>query len=366
MVRNLLGQLNPQVQAAVAPFVQRWETYLQKVGGRAEEIMAEGDAGITEIIQMNVQDPGPISAAFSTLAARFRGLSDKVDNAMEKIEEEWEEATGSLDLDDAQQERTLRMMWNRMQKQSGAFNHELEKKNNQLRIRKQADWARALYQLAMQEWNQPRTCPSCGADIQVEIKYQASNVTCPFCKAVNTIEVGMATGLYFQGNGVNALAEEENLQLWTAMFEAEYNYNDLRVRTDQDRQAFLGVVKNYWTSYYTSMQKLHPGFREDIGKAVAAKTAHYDAYERKADRKERSVYGDIVQLVASRDEGKVWQYLQGLSDSDLDMDEAVRAAYEHGDRDGAVMLIRMQHKMEQEDEPIDGYIREKLEYLDEE
>jgi hypothetical protein len=365
MVRNLLSQLSPPVQAAMSPLVQRWETYVQKVSGRVEEILVEGDQGITEILQMNPQDPGPVSAAFTAVESRFRGITDKVDSAREKIEEDWEETVENLGLEDPAQERTLRMMWNAILQQSDAFKYEIFKKSAALRIRKMAEWSKALYQTAMQEYQQPRHCPSCGAQIEVAIRYQASNVTCPFCNAVNTIEVGPATGLYFQGAGVHSLAEEENIQQYMAWLDTERWYNDLRNPTAQDRERMLGAARTYWTAYYTTMKRLHPGFQEDIAAAVSAKLAHYDAYDRKADQGERSVYGNIVELAASRDQNRLWQYLQSLPESQLDMDDAVRAVYEHGDRDGAVLLMRMQHRMENEEEPIDSYIKEKLADLDE-
>jgi len=365
MVRNLLPQLSPPVQAAVSPLVQRWETYVQKVSARVEEILVEGDQGITEIVQMNPQDPGPVSAAFTAVESRFRSITDKVDSAREKIEQDWEETVENLGLEDANQERTLRMMWNGILQQSDTFKHEIDKKAATLRIRKMAEWSKALYQTAMQEYQAPRHCPSCGAQIEVAIRYQASNVTCPYCNAVNTIEVGPATGLYFQGAGVHSLAEEENLQQYLAWLDAEYWYNDLRNPTAQDRERMLGAARTYWTAYYTTTKRLHPGFQEDIAAAVNAKMSHYDAYDRKVDQTERSVYGNIVQLAASRDQNRLWQYLQSLPESQLDMDEAVRAVYEHGDREGAVLLMRMQHRMEQEEEPVEDYIKEKLADLDE-
>jgi hypothetical protein len=364
MVKKLLGQLSPQIQPGVAPLVQRWEAYMQKVGARVEEIFAEGDQGLTEIFKMNPLDPGPISGGFEALRSRFHGVTDKIDGAVEKLEQEWDEAVENLNIDDERQQRILRAMWNQMRKRSDGFKDELEKKHTVFAVRKNAEWARMLYDAAMQEWNQPRTCPSCGAQIEVQVKYQASNVACPYCKAVNEIQVGPATGMYFAGAGAYALAEEANLQAYLTMADTEHWYNGLRRPTERDREHLLQVTRAYWTGYYTTLKQLNPGFVEEIPKAAEAKLAHYAQWDKKSDQKERSIYGNIVQLVASRDQAKVQQYVQSLPSSDFSMDEAVYAVHERGDRDGTVMLLRMKHKMEDVDEPIDAWVQSELADLD--
>ena len=365
MVRDLLAQLSPEIQQIAAPLVQRYETYFQKLGARVQEVEAEGDAGLTEIIGMNVLDQGAISGAFSTLQTRFQNLGSKISNAMEKIEEDWEEKVEDLDLDDEAQERALRMMWNTMLKGADAMDRDIEKRSNILRIRKAAEWTRAIYPIAQQEWEKTRNCSECGSEFKPPLIYQSSNYNCPYCNAVNMIEVGPATGLYFQGLGVHSLAEETTMQHWIVMFDAENAYNDLRNPTDQDRQNYLNAVRNYWTAYYTEFKRLHPGFAEEIPNAVEAKMKHYDVGETKVDEKERGVLGNLVQLAASRNEQQLWQYITSVPEDDLDLDDAVRAAYEHGDRDGAILLLKMKHAYEKEDTPLNEFIREELEYLDE-
>jgi hypothetical protein len=355
----MLDKLNAELRGIVEPFVNRWKTFEGKLTGRAQEIENEANAGLDELVKMNPLDPNAISAGFNAVKARLQGLGDKIDSAIEKIEEEWEEATEDLELEEDQYP-LLSQVWFGIVRDSRALQHKLEKWHEGIEVKKNADWARLLFNMAQEECGKPHSCPSCGAGIDVTIQHAASAVKCPHCDSVNEINVGPATGYYYQGNGVHALAQEAVFEKFMAQIDAERDYNEWRHPTDDDRKKYLGVVAAYWTAYYEATQGLHPGFKQTVEEAVKGRLAHYAQYDNAQDQSDRAFYGELLRLAAARDEAGLMSHLEGAED----LDECPSAVHEHGDRDGTILVLKAVHKLEDEDDSLKDYIKEKLTDLD--
>jgi len=357
----MLSKLSPETKAVVEPFVNRYETFEGKVAGRAAEVEQEAGEGLDELIQMNPLDPNAISAGFNAVKNRFDGLGTKVEQAMEKLEEEWEEATGDLDLE-GEELSALYGTWYGMVNKSRLFMNRLEHWHEKVEAKKNADWARILYKLAEEECQKPRACPSCGAPIDIDIKHAHSAIRCPHCDSVNEMDIGMATGLYYQGNGVHSLAHEKVLDKWMGIHDAEYRFNEFRHPTNEDRARHLDAARTYWTAYYQEFQKLHPGFKQTIEEAVAGRMGFYDQYDNPDDQQQRAYYSQLLGLVASGDLGAVRDHMEGFDDRD----EVPSAVLEHGDREGTVLTLQALYELDDEDEDRDEWIMEKLKDLDEE
>ncbi len=357
----MLNDLSGEARGAAAPLVERWNGFRAKVSQRADDVVAEGDAGLDEVIAADPLNPNSISAAFSALDSRFHGLGDKVSGAEEKIESEWDEACD--DFDDEGDQRILRRLWSGIVSESRALQRDIERKKELISIKKNADWARVLGQLAEKEWGQPRACGECDAHITVPIVHAASSVTCGHCNAVNSIEVGMATGLYFQGNGIHSLASEVSQTEWLAESQAEHDFNELRHPTSADRQRYHDTARARWTAYYTSFKSLHPGHEPTLEQAVDAKLSHYTAWDFKSENRERDFFGDIIGLARAGDRDGLINAIQ--AGQDVDLDDCVCAVHERGDREGATLLLDVQYQLDDEDEPKQEWIAEKLDELDE-
>jgi len=216
----MLDKLNAELRGIVEPFVNRWKPFEGKLTGRAQDIENEANAGLDELVKMNPLDPNAISAGFNAVKARLQGLGDKIDSAIEKIEEEWEEATEDLELEEDQYP-LLSQVWFGIVRDSRNLQYKIEKWHESIEIKKNADWARLLFKMAQEECSKPHSCPSCGAGIDVTIQHAASAVKCPHCDSVNEINVGPATGYYYQGNGVHGLAQEAVFEKFMAQLDGE-------------------------------------------------------------------------------------------------------------------------------------------------
>lgn len=376
--KGLMEKISNKARKSVEPLIERWQKFARKVTARSAEVKAEAEAGLDEIIGMNPLDPNPISSAFSSVEARFRGLSTKADQAVEKLEEEWDEAADDLDLKEKERERVSRL-WSQLLREKDRLCMKLEQDGHQVEATKGSDWARKLYDLAQQEMAKPVNCPSCGAPLEARARYATASEKCPHCGSVNEIAVGMATGYYFQGMGVHNLSQEAALPQWTAMQEAEHEFNELRHPSSEDKQKYLGAVRAHWTTYYETFTKLNPAHPRSVQESVNDKLAHYTTtvWDGGADQAEQSAVSAALQLVASGNEKGVYEFLK--KNTQLDIDDLVVAVHERGDRKGAKFLLALEYELEKNmviititpqgvtigsNEPFEKWRKERLHELD--
>jgi hypothetical protein len=265
--------LGPKGTRAVGALVDRWNSFVGKLNGRCQEILAEADAGMAQIIAMDPTNSGAISAATTGVGSRLQALGSKVSEAEEKLSSEWDEAVDDADLEDGELD-AANAAWTALVEESRALQRDLDRKKELFEIASGATWARTLFPLAQAEVARPRQCSQCGAAIAPTIAYAACNVACSHCGAVSSLEVGPATGLYYEG-GVHHLAREHARDAWLAQNDAEHWLHDLREPTDADQARFLAAAQTYWHTYYTAFAHFHPGMNRSIDEAVAAKMAHY-------------------------------------------------------------------------------------------
>ncbi len=363
MYDKLMAQLDPRTRGVITPFVQRWTAYLQKASQRQTDVLAEADQGISEIIAANPMDQTPISGALTAVDSRFKSIARKIDRAREKLSEELSLAIDELELHDERQQAVLQQIRGIMHFQAVDLGHDVEKQSALMGIKKTAEWARALYPFVQREGEQPQACPNCGGMLNVGILAAATNISCPFCNTVNTIQPGLAASLFYQGVGVHALAEEQNRELWIQMFDAEYRYNDLRVPTLSDRQRMLGAVSAYWTAYFTEVSRLNPNQPRTVAESVADRMAHYEHMRTVEDKQREQMFEQVHRILGARDVNGFNAYRVSLPDGQLDYDDAARVMLEHEDRDGALIVLRLQHKEEGEEEPFDTWGPRQIVYL---
>lgn len=264
--------LEPHAYETLEPIRQRWARFVVRLRGRIQEVMREADPGVAQIIAIDPLNTGAISAALSAVGGRLRGLGDKVQEAEASLSAEWDVAVDAADLHGA----AAGAAWNELVDQSRALQAEIARTAELFEVAQQAAWARALYPLAEREVIRRRECGHCGAGIQAPIVHQAANVTCVHCGAVSTLEVGVATGIYFS-SGVHALCREAACQAWIAQDDAERWYRSLRHPAAEERGRYLDAVRAYWSAYYSHYARLHPGFLilQSIEQAVEGRMAHY-------------------------------------------------------------------------------------------
>jgi hypothetical protein len=357
----MLEQLGARARQAASPVVDRWNGFAAKVASRVDAILAEATEGIDALLSIDPTDAASIGSAFGGVESRLKDLEMKVEHSVDKLSDDWDEATDDLEVGDADQ-ALLRLTWSWIINESRRISREIEQRRELWVIRKNADWARAVYVVAQAERNRTHSCAECGAPLQVTIRHASSNLACASCGAVNEIALGLASGMYFQGNGVHSLASEAASQHWLSEWQHEHWFNSLRHPTDADRERYLAAARGRWLAYYHRYAQLHPGFSRSVEQAVDAKMAHYTTWDWTSETRERRLVGKIVALAAARDRAGLVATIQAAGH--VDLDDLVCAVHERRDRDGAALMLDIQHQLQGEDEPKNAWINEKLGELD--
>jgi hypothetical protein len=347
----MIDQLSPNLRAPAESAKQKWDGFVPKIDARVNEVLAEADAGLDELIAQYALDPGPMGAAFSALQVRFRGIGQKLDEAWSKIDGELDKVREAAST--AKDHESLGHLWAAMRASYAQAKDRIDLAYEGVHTRKNATWARALHTQAQRDSQQPVACTKCGGGIRQTVFHASSNATCTHCSAVNQLHPGMAAGLFFQGIGLHALSHEQAFQEWLAMFAAEKAYHGFRVPITRDREALLAAARAYWTKYYAVQRSMHPGFDDTFGsldKAVESKLAHYGAWDPPVDVATRARFQAVVDAARTGDRGAIERALG--SNAGVDLDDAVRCVYEHGDPRGTIILLELQHRQEREDEPL--------------
>jgi hypothetical protein len=235
---------------------ERWTAFLAKVAARADEIEAEADAGFDELIAMQVLDTAPLSAALTEFHARMLGLGRKIDEAWQKIDAEL----------DAPHERSALVELGRRTTAA------IDRKSKVLQVTKAAKAARELWKLAELEIEKVRTqtlCAACGAPLVPVVFHEASNATCPHCKAVAVLRPGIATLLYFGGSGLHATGEHAALDESARLEAAILTYQATREKRRRDVDAWVAAHRAYWLVYARGYGTHVPGWNETKSKALA-------------------------------------------------------------------------------------------------
>jgi hypothetical protein len=336
----LIQQLGPKTQAKVDPFLQRWAVFSGKVTQRSQDVAAEADRGLDEIVAQNPTDGGPIAGAFSAVRARYLSIGRKVDQAVDKLDEEWEEALSGVGGKDGERVYTL---FCQIRQEAAALRVELETTAEWLQARKGADWGRQLYQAAAKEWSQQLYCPQCGAPLPVVPQYHAVTEPCESCGSVTELSPGPAAAYYF-GSGVHHLAQEASFPQWQAMQAAQQEHDALTNPSQQDRDRFVGVVRAYWTAYYQTFIQLNPTYNRTLEQAVEAKLTHLttNVWDQGRGEADRAAISEALAIVATGNQRAMYDFVK--SHPGLWIGGMVDDAYRKGDLRTVEFLLAMEYE----------------------
>ncbi len=262
--------LSPALRAQAEATTNRWRGFVAKVRARVAAVEAEAIQGLDGLIAAHADDAGPMGAAFTAVKTRFFGIDRKVADAWEKIDEQLDNL---CDADGGHGAIALR---DTLQSEYISLRESIESTHEYIEMKKSADWARALKRLADVDRERPVNCSQCGGRLEVTVFWAASNVTCPHCKAVNGVKMCAAGGLFYQGNGLHALAREAAWELRAG--EQQAQQASLRNAPDAIKNKYLAGARAYWTRYYETILALNPGHPHTLEEAVTAKLAHYTAW----------------------------------------------------------------------------------------
>lgn len=316
--------MTTQHHPALQPLATRWATFLDKVRARVREIDGEAKAAYADVNATDAVDGTALSGVSSALKARLLQLSAKVDDSWSTISDEIDK----VDLDDA---RITGRFQGTQLKVKADFKHWLERETERMIMQGEADYARALYAVAVEETKVTVACQHCGAQLGKPMWHQAVNVTCPHCKAVSVVTPGTASVMFTGGAGAIFLAREAAWPQWCAMQDAEMQWNRLRHKTLDDLARWEGANRAYWQAFAEAMGRLHPGWTEKhVADEVTGKMSQFMMYTAKDDYTVRQSNGAGIAALSSGDPNAVTAWVQQQRDPDDAGEMLVNAAIERG------------------------------------
>ncbi|MEM9193598.1 MAG: hypothetical protein AAGF12_30770 [Myxococcota bacterium] len=355
-----LEKMTPPVRQALTPIVQKWQAFVPKFQGRVQEVEAEANAGLDQLIAAHATDHGPMGAAFGALQARFNGLTTKLSDAWEKIDNQMDEALDELDdqVTSADWEAWSALR-DAMVNQEREILEATDVKYQEIEMRKNADWSRRLRELAQQEIQKGAPCSECGSPFPIKVYWQASQEMCPHCNAVIDVQPGMAAGLFHQGLGAHSLAQEAAWGEWMAERKAKNAFDARRCPTAYDHWLYLQAAHAYYTRYYQEGLKVHPGFTENVEQAVAAKMQHYTAWDQPIQKQQRDYFGQLVDY-AGKGMVNELQALLTQRPHHIDLDDCGYALVERGLLQAAEFVYTVKYTEDGEDGSKKAYAQEQI------
>jgi hypothetical protein len=350
--------MNPQVKQQADAIAAKWDGFLGKVQGRVQEVIDEANQGLDQLIAQHAKDHGPMGAAFSAIQARFRGLGTKVDEAWSKIDSELDEVRDQDDLA-ADDYAYVSDVFDRMCDKHRKMNDDLDLHHYTIEMKKNADWARRLRDIAMEELQRPVPCSQCGQPLQAQSFHQSTQIQCPASHSLNDIMPGSAAAMFYQGLGAHSLAAEASWNAWLAERAAKDKLDKFRHPTEYDRWVYHQAARTYWTEYYQRGLEVYPAFTKDVGAAVEAKMKHYSAWDQPVDAQKRELLGRIIDASSKNDAGTLQQIVSSLPHF-ISLDDCIECLVERKHFPAAEFLFGIKHQRDQEDEPKARWVAKEL------
>jgi hypothetical protein len=231
--------------------------------------------------------------------------------------------------------------------------------------------ARALFEAATREWNQPRACRSCRTPIVVGAVWQPTTFTCEQCGEKTTFEPAPLTERFYDGSSLDAICSEHALDAWRELRTVQRRYDALRHPLPADFDTFLVAARTWAAAHADLYGELHPAWSAaDVAEATEKRAQDAVGEAGSADAaaaRDRFAAGSTV--AAGGDLGKLMQWAQehtsaeGMADLVAELSVCV---HEHGDRTTAWQVIALQHHVQRVAQDRDTWMRGRLAELDSE
>lgn len=325
----------------------RWKAFLEKVSARTSELEGEARDGLAGLVETEVLDPAPLSAALSELKARFFGLTKKVDDA-------WSNTIEPMLGESTEAE------WDALWREGEKLRRRIDATFEHLAREALATHAKALHRQVLEESAVVPACTSCGAPLSKRVRPKTVNVTCTHCQAVTTVRPGLATAMFFGGGALHALGVFAAQTEFDALAEAERTFNRFSHQTEEDLAAYRAAMETAWTAWATEKARWVPGTKpETITQDAQVKVSQATKmFEREASR--RAVRSKAMALAAAGDVRALGSFMSGDgADGYFSVDDLLECAAEHDAKKALETALRAAFQTEQPDVSEREFIAEK-------
>lgn len=229
--------------------LNRWYDFLRRITEKHGALLEEARTGCPALHLEADLDPGPMTNAWTGFNAQALALESKVMST-------WSEQVSDL----FESSGVSRKVTNEEQARGEATAARMEWDRESTRLRIFGDAARRVWERAWKEMAQVTPCSQCGEQVPVPPHtYQAVNLTCPACDAVNTFEPGTWVRM-IQWFCAHALAEENAFELWYPKVQAENARRGARSSSMKLIQAEEAATVAYWRRYLEVRAQVCPTY----------------------------------------------------------------------------------------------------------
>ncbi len=245
--------------------IARWDKFLASIETRLQEVLAEARQGCPMLLHESDLDPTAMSNAWTAMELRAKGLASKVaDTWNDKVEPAFENADAPPHVLHAQREK------------GDALQSRIELEVERTRIQIFASAAREVWQRAMEEAPRTLACTQCAGEIPAPQSLVAVNITCTYCRSVNTFEPGMRVRM-IEHFCAHPLSEEASWDAWMAMREAEARFHAVRDPKLDDFKAYEAAQIAYWRRYLEARAGMLPHLAPALEADLRGKLQHWYA-----------------------------------------------------------------------------------------
>lgn len=250
--------------------VARWETFIQKITSRYQEVLTEADAGFADLIASDPTDTITYGNAMMGIHSRVLGLGkmlqDTYQNQVSPQMSSEEDNAGRDRLDVVQ--KWLDEDWER------------RKTNYETNI------YRALWPLAQAAMQKGGACNSCGRELKLKNPIMVEAITCPGCHTVNQVAPDPVVSSYF-GGAPHAFAVAATLPKREAINAQRKRANEWRRARDWADESIQFLLeweqleRDYWTTYYATVNSISPMSDKDRTEYIESRMRpFYESLER--------------------------------------------------------------------------------------
>jgi len=157
--------------------VERWDTFISKIKGRANELISQANQGTEMFILQLLFDTNAIGNAWTGIKSQIFELSNKLDNGWEKMDDLFDEADSSSNETDIERSK---------KEAAKTYIHWEYEKNQILALANAARQVLLNVKTYVNE-NKMHNCTQCGSPLNIPIyTFRAKNIKCESCTSVNS------------------------------------------------------------------------------------------------------------------------------------------------------------------------------------
>ena len=314
-------------------------------------------------------DPGGagLNEAVMEGEAKLSAITGRLDQAHRSLMTAYDTAVVDQPADAVQ-----RMEWQRAEQTRSrhTLRHQIDDDAQATLIAGQAAIARALFEAASAEWNQPRPCRKCDAPIVVGAVWRPTTFTCE-CGEKTTADPAPLTARFYSDHSLESICSEHALDSWRRLRAAMRRYQTQARPVDADF-APLQTAASEWAKTHTDLYgELHPAWdKSQVEQATARRTTQaLGSAGSEEEKATRARFTQGATVAAGQDQAALMKWAQteahaaGTDMSGLVAQLAV-SVHEHGDRNLAWQVIALQHHVQRVAQDRDSWMRDRLAALD--